>query len=215
MRLVIVGSLNLKARRRRSSSSSYLQSASLLWAVWALRLGTRGDRLAHWSAQSPRSRPLPGCQEPTRRATVSPKKVTSLSHPSLYLNKFSQIFHKFLATISAQTAYIPFRGHFLAEEIYFWRLIYFWRASTSQLFVSWSSSLWFVCCPARVDKKGWNVARSSQRDRSAFRWAGTEVFAPLLYLQAAHMCGLFQLYAQGNLFAIIALSWKWTSFLIG
>ena len=29
-------------------------------------------------------------------------------------------------------------------------------------------------------------------------WAGTEVFAPLLYLQAAHMFWLFQLYAQGN-----------------
>ena len=33
-----------------------------------------------------------------------------------------------------------------------------------------------------------------------------EVFALLLYLQAAHMYGLFQIYAQGNLFAIIALS---------
>ena len=109
MRRVILGSLNLKPRRRRTSSSSYLQSASLLWAVWALRLGTRGDRLAHWSAQSPRSRPLPGCQEPTRRATVSPKKVTSLSH-HLSLNKFSQIFHKFLTTISAETDFSLWRA---------------------------------------------------------------------------------------------------------
>ena len=52
-------------------------------------LGTRGDRLAHWSAQSPRSRPLPGCQEPTRRATVSPKKDTSLSHSYLLEQVFA------------------------------------------------------------------------------------------------------------------------------
>ena len=179
------------------------EEVSIILIIFAKRLVTLGSLGTAWETGWPTG-PHRAQGHDHFLAARSPlgelqlaRRKSHISATNICLNKFLLIFHKFLATISAQTVF-SLRGHCWKEETYFWCLIYFWRASTSRLSVSWSSSLSFVCCPARVDKKGWNVARSSQRDRSAFRWAGTEVFAPLLYLQAAHMFWPFQSYAQGN-----------------